>query len=61
MKKIYQTPEMVISMVETENLFATSDPNVRIESSGSVDADKVEVKGQGQRQDYNVWNDDWSN
>ena len=49
---------MVISMIETENLFATSDPNVGIDSTGSVDADKLEVKGNSQN--YDVWSDDWS-
>jgi len=58
MKKTYQKPTMAINFVETQTLISTSTPNVSINSSQSVDAASVEVKGNSTS--YDVWSDDWS-
>ena len=49
---------MAINFVETQTLISTSTPNVSINSSQSVDAASVEVKGNSTS--YDVWSDDWS-
>ena len=46
--------------METANIIAASDPkDVTVNRNGSVNAADVEVKGE--RSNYNVWNEDWSN
>jgi hypothetical protein len=37
---------------------AGSDPQVTVNTQGSVEAGSIEVKGN--TQDYDVWDDDWS-
>ena len=53
MKKIYQTPETVTTKIATTMMIAASDPNVKVDSTESVDADKVES-----RRNYNIWDDE---
>lgn len=60
MKKTYIIPEVQILRMETANIIAASDPkDVTVNRNGSVNAADVEVKGE--RSNYNVWNEDWSN
>ena len=59
MKKIYNIPAVKITMLDTTHqLLSASDPNVTVNTSGSVDAEKVDVKSS--TASYNVWDDDWS-
>ena len=58
MKKTYIIPTLLITHVSTETLIAQS----LTKHSAGADADVVLTKGdRSSRQDYNVWNDDWSN
>ena len=59
MKKTYINPEVLMTTVETEILIATSPDgfNKSLNTTGG-DGSKALVKED--RQDYNVWNDDWS-
>lgn len=45
-------------VVTVQTLLLGGSPQVGINSSQSCDADKVEVKDQGDA--YNVWDDDWT-
>ena len=58
MKKIYTTPAVCITAVDTTtHLLSNSEPQVTL-GSGSVNAADVEVKDS--IPSYNVWNDNWS-
>ena len=61
MKKIYICPLTEMMTVNVENHLLTESPNggLTIDRTQTVDADLV--KGRTSRQDYNVWDDDWSN
>ena len=60
MKKIYQIPETMVHMIAPATLVAES-PDITI-GDGEIEAGDVGVKGQRHSSDnYNVWNDDWSN
>ena len=59
MKKNYIAPAVNMVQISQELPIAdsaTSNPEVGINRSGSVEAGSVEVKGQR----YSVWDDDWS-
>ena len=60
MKKAYIIPTLLIAQISTETLIATS----LGKNATGADDDVVLVKGdrggRGSCQDYNVWNDDWS-
>lgn len=57
MKKTYINPQTLVVRVNlTASVLQLSSPGVGIDSTGSVDAGSVEVKGSS----YNVWSDDWS-
>ena len=60
MKRIYQAPELTITkmQMQTPLLLATSETTVEGSNGGWVKGDRS--AGRGERQDYNVWNDDWS-
>ena len=60
MKKIYICPltEMMTVNVENHLLVESQNGGLTIDRTQTVDADLV--KGRTSRQDYNVWNDDWS-
>lgn len=53
MKKIYQIPETVIMKIATSMILSASDPNVKVDTTESVDADKVES-----RRNRDVWEDE---
>ena len=58
MKKTYIIPTLLITHVSTETLIAQSFSK----NDTGADANVVLTKGdRSPRQDYNVWNDDWSN
>ena len=42
MKKTYINPTMEVVKIATQQMLAASNPNVTLDKSGSVDADKVE-------------------
>ena len=47
-------PALVVQKIATHKMICTSDPNVRVSTSESVDADKVESR----YSKYNVWDDE---
>jgi len=59
MKTVYQTPEVRIVEMKVQNalMLATSETTVSGGDGGWVKENPVSRD----RQDYNVWNDDWSN
>ena len=62
MKKTYIIPAVTTTVISTASLLAAS-PGEFKEQLGTtgVNGDAALVKGdRGSRQDYNVWNDDWS-
>lgn len=58
MKKTYIIPEMTAVQVAQCLPIAGSDPQVTVNTQGSVEAGDAEVKGNSQS--YDVWDDDWS-
>lgn len=56
MKKTYIIPELNITTLAVENMIAVSGPDTT-EKQASQQAG-MDVKST--RQDYNVWDDDWS-
>ena len=59
MKKTYITPALLTVKVNTtSSLLAES--SLGIYSSEEI-TDSEEILVKGQQQDYNVWDDDWSN
>lgn len=59
MKKIYQAPIVSINFVRTTHMLALSFDKNDTGSDGTVLV-KGDRAGRGNREDYNVWNDDWS-
>ena len=55
MKTLYIKPGMLVVPLAMARPIAAS-PDVTLSTSGSVDADKVDVKGAS---DVNVWDDEW--
>ena len=53
MKKTYINPTMTVVKVKTRSLLTVSDPNVRISTTGSVNAAEV-----GSRRGYSIWDED---
>ena len=58
MKKIYLAPQVLVTRIGTERHIAAS---LGMKSGTVSDENSVLVKENPGRQDYNVWNDDWSN
>ena len=57
MKKTYITPETLTVALGTCQMMAQSPtPNVTVNTSGSVNADKVETK---EVSNVNVWDEEW--
>ena len=54
MKKIYMQPALVVQKIATHKMICTSDPNVRVSTEGSVNAEDVESR----YSKYNVWDDE---
>ena len=60
MKKTYIAPNLQVTRLEHSNaILIVSNPDVGINSQGTVNAANVDVKGS--TPSYNVWDDDWSN
>ena len=58
MKKIYIIPELQLTEIHCEKLIAES---LLINSQQTTSTQYVKENPAAGRQDYNVWNDDWSN
>lgn len=57
MKKNYISPSLTVTAIAASLPVATSPAvTVNSEDASAIDAGDVQVK----RNDYNVWNDDWS-
>ena len=58
MKKIYSTPQLIVTRLHTERLIAES----LIFRSGTIEneSDVLVKDNQATSSNYNVWNDDWS-
>ena len=56
MKKTYINPSMVVVSLSMSKFIAASAPGAGINTSGSQDADKLDVKSVS---DVNVWDDEW--
>ena len=59
MKKTYIIPTMAVTFVEAQQIIAESTP---FDSSqqNKLGQGEILVKGQGNSQNYDVWDDDWS-
>jgi len=57
MKKTYIIPELNITTLAVENMIAVSGPQT-IDTTSADSQYGMDVKQQ--RNDYNVWDDDWS-
>ena len=58
MKKTYMIPALTTTLVDQCLPIAESNQTLSINRTEKVGAADIEVKSS--RQDYNVWNDDWS-
>ena len=56
MKKTYIIPELNITKLAVENMIAQSGPQTSTTSADS----QYDMDVKQQRNDYNVWDDDWS-
>jgi hypothetical protein len=57
MKKTYIAPSLVLVRIAPISVIAFSDPQVGLDDSESVDADKVETKSY--ISDRNIWEEEW--
>ncbi|MCR5533926.1 MAG: hypothetical protein K6F47_01935 [Bacteroidaceae bacterium] len=57
MKKTYIAPSLVMVKIAPISVIAFSDPQVGLDDSGEVEADKVETKSY--ISDGNVWDNLW--
>jgi len=57
MKKTYIIPELNITTLAVENMIAVSGPQT-IDTTSANQSAGMDVKAD--RNDYNVWDDDWS-
>ena len=55
MKKVYSVPQLAVYHTQLCNIIAASNPDVTVDKTKSVDADKVETKGAGS---WNLWGSD---
>ena len=44
MKKIYNSPKVLVVLLDTQEMICVSGPGAGIDPTGSVDADKVESR-----------------
>ena len=61
MKKTYITPALLTVKVNTTSSLLTTSLGIYSSSEGNKITDSNEILVKGQQQDYNVWDDDWSN
>ena len=62
MKKTYISPVLYSTDVQLEShLLTDSNEGLTVGSSQSISGTTNFVKERGSREDYNVWNEDWSN
>jgi len=57
MKKTYIAPSLVLVRIAPISVIAFSDPQVGLDDSEFVDADKVETKSY--ISDRNIWEEEW--
>ena len=55
MKKTYNSPTVQLFTVRTAHVMAVSNPEVTVSTTGSVNAEQVEVRRSGR----NVWSEEW--
>lgn len=53
MKKIYNSPKVFVVLLDTQKMVCASDPTAGIDTSESVDANKVESRRGG-----SMWDDE---
>lgn len=55
MKKVYSVPQLAVYHTQLCTIIATSDPDVTVDKTKSVNAAEVETKGTGS---WNIWSSD---
>ena len=61
MKKTYITPALLTVKVNTTSSLLTTSLGIYSSNEEDKITESNEILVKGQQQDYNVWDDDWSN